>query len=129
MLYAEHWSARPAWTALSVYERIAFLDQLGPAMDRFRASSATLIGVALRETRRFHRTDTYYVALWRIPEGESQIQALDAILESVGWSRYFDPVVPTADEWEGAEEEGTARPPTREIRAHSARNGDLRAES
>jgi hypothetical protein len=128
MLYAEHWSARPAWTALSVQERISFLDQLGPDMDRLRASGAVLIGAALRETRRLHRTDSYYVALWRMPEGESQIQTLDAILQAAGWNRYFEPAAPFADVGMEAAD-GEPRPPTREIRSRSFLNGDRREES
>ena len=127
-LYAEHWSARPAWMALSIQERIAFLDQLGPDMARLRASSATLIGVVLRETKRLHRSDCYYMALWRMPEGGAHIERLKALLEAVGWDRYFEPAAPFADV-EGGVEEGEPRPPAREVRSHSSLNGDLRATS
>ena len=129
MLYAEHWSARPAWTALSVHERISFLDQLGPDMDRLRASGAVLIGAALRETKRLHRTDAYYVALWRMPKGESQVRTLDAILAAAGWDRYFAPVSSDSEAWSGATEGGQVRPPTRDIRSRSFLNGDRREES
>ena len=128
-LYAEHWSARPEWMALSIPDRIAFLDQLGPDMNRLRASSASLIGVVLRETKRLHRSDCYYMALWRMPEGGAHIEQLNALLEAVGWGRYFEPAAPVADVEVGAESDSEPRPPTREIRSHSALNGDLRAES
>jgi len=129
MLYAEHWSARPAWTALPVQERIAFLDQLGPDIDRLHASGAVLVGAALRETRRLHRTDCYYVALWRMPEGASQVQTLNAILEAAGWDRYFEPALTASEAWSGAEKSGQVRPPKRDARFCSFLNGDRREES
>lgn len=89
-LYVEHWIARPAWLALSISDRLAFLDRIGPDMDRFSDAGAELIGVALRETKMLHRSDCDYIALWSMPEGHAQVQELDSILERIGWSDFFD---------------------------------------
>jgi hypothetical protein len=114
--YAEHWTARPAWTALSVPERIAVLDQLAPVVDAFRASGATLVGVAMRETRLLHRDDCHYVALWHLSAGPALASAFRAALTAAGWDRYFAPAgpEPTAD---------ATVPPPRDARDRRGVNG------
>ncbi len=89
-LYAEHWIARPAWLALSIPDRLAFLDRIGPEMDQFVGRGAELVGVALRETRFLHRSDCDYIALWSMTDDVEQVAQLDGILEAIGWSDFFD---------------------------------------
>lgn len=122
-LYTEHWSARRAWLALSIDERIRFLDRLGPAIDRLLASGATLIGVALRESRLLHRDDAQYLALWRMPEGRSQIDMLESALAAVGWDAYFKPVTVAPDALRGPDAPKPPRSSLREGRGWAARNG------
>jgi len=122
-LYTEHWSARPAWLTLSIDERIRFLDRLGPAMDRLLASGATLIGVVLRESRLLHRDDAQYLALWRMPEGASQIDMLESALAAAGWYAYFDPVAAAPDALRGPDAPKPPRSSFREVRGRAARNG------
>jgi hypothetical protein len=116
-LYTEHWSARPAWLALSLDERIRYLDQLGPAIDRLVASGVTLLGVVLRESRLLHRSDCHYLAVWHMPAGVSQAHMLESALAAAGWEVYFEPATAAPDVWETPDALGTPEAPTPSRRA------------
>jgi hypothetical protein len=89
-LYVEVWDARSAWLALSIDERIAYLDRMNESLHAFTQTGARLVGVALTDPTLAAPYGTTYVAAWSLPEGGVQVRMLDAILEAGGWHEYFD---------------------------------------
>lgn len=89
-LYIEHWTARPSWHALTIEERIAYLDDRAPVRDILNEEGATLVGTALTERPGDGKKDSHYVAVWRMPEEGHQIQMLNETLERAGWREYFE---------------------------------------
>jgi hypothetical protein len=89
-LYVEVWNARPAWLALSIQDRISYLDRMERDMQALLRTGATLVGVALTESARSVSDGARYVAVWVMPEGGAQVQLLDAILDAAGWEDYFE---------------------------------------
>ncbi len=88
-IYTERWIARPKWLALSIPERIAYLDEMEAGMREITEDGARLIGLALNEDRRLHNRRCCYVAVWDMPDEDPQGRRLDAVLEAAGWHRYF----------------------------------------
>ena len=91
-LHIERWIARPAWLALSVSDRIAYLDQMGDAFRALTRAGVRLVGVAVQGAEIPHRTGERYVAAWVMPEGPTQVRQLEKILAAAEWQDYFVPV-------------------------------------
>lgn len=85
-LYTERWTARPAWLALSIPERIAYLDQLKEGIQALTAAGARLVGLVLNEVP---HVSCQYVAVWAMPDGETLGRRLEEVLEEAGWHHYF----------------------------------------
>ena len=90
-VHVERWAARPAWLALSIPDRISYLDQMESGIRRLFDSGAQLLGVVLKEEGASVR-NVQYVAVWAMPEGPSQVRLLEKILEVCGWKEYFRPL-------------------------------------
>lgn len=88
-IQVEVWDARPAWLALSVQDRIDFLDQMAPGMEALTDAGASLVGAVLKEFHSPFPAATRYVAVWSMPDGAEQVQMLNEILEAAGWGEYF----------------------------------------
>lgn len=89
-LHVERWTARSAWLALSLRDRIHYLDQMGPSFQSLTASGARLIGTVLRDDGA-SSDGVQYLAVWAMPEGPSQVQLLEEVLDAFGWEDYFRP--------------------------------------
>ena len=100
-LYTERWIARPAWLALPISERIAYLDQMEAGMRALADAGAILIGLVLDEAQPPVHSSDRYLAVWVMPE-EAQVRMLESMLKEAGWHRYFKPV---------GEDEANAIPP------------------
>ena len=88
VLYHERWTARPSWQALSLPERLDYLDRMGAALQALTDAGATLLGAALTESIRLDRAGCYYQALWSMAD-PAQIQQLHTVLRDAGWHDYF----------------------------------------
>ena len=86
--HVERWAARPAWLALSLHNRIDFLDQMGPSLEALYGSGARLVGAVLDDDLAFSPT-VRYMAVWAMPRGLEQVRLLERILEAAGWHDYF----------------------------------------
>ena len=112
LLYVEVWDARPAWLALSIQDRITYLDQMESSMQALAAAGASLVGMGLRESEAPCLETSRYVAVWSMPD-EQTIRLLNEILTAVGWHTYFkrgeDRSAPVASKslFQYAEEQGT----------------------
>lgn len=89
-VHVEVWDARPAWLALSIEDRIAYLDRMNERLRAFTQAGARLVGVALTEPTLAAPYGTTYVAAWSLPKGGVQVRMLDTILEAAGWHEYFE---------------------------------------
>jgi hypothetical protein len=89
-VHVERWVARPAWLALSIPDRISYLDQMESGIRRLLDSGARPIGVVLKEETTPADT-VHYGAVWVMPEGSAQVRLLESILEVCGWHDYFRP--------------------------------------
>lgn len=87
-LYTERWIARPAWLALPISERIAYLDQMEAGMRALADAGAILIGLVLDEAQPPVHSSDRYLAVWVMPE-EAQVRMLESMLKEAGWHRYF----------------------------------------
>jgi hypothetical protein len=88
--HVERWAARPAWLALSLQDRIDFLDRMGPSLQALFRSGARLVGAVLNDDPVSSST-VRYVAVWAMPNGREQVRLLEQILERAGWHDYFRP--------------------------------------
>ena len=88
VLYHERWTARPSWQALSLPERLDYLDRMGAALQALTDAGATLLGAVLTESTRRGRAGCHYRATWSMP-GPAQVQQLHAALRDAGWHDYF----------------------------------------
>lgn len=89
-LHVEVWDVRPAWLALSIQDRIAYLDQMKENLRAFQDTGARLTGAALTDPTLAAPYGTTYIAAWSLPEGVTQVRMLDEILEATGWQTYFE---------------------------------------
>lgn len=89
-LHVERWAARPAWLALSLQDRIDFLDRMGPSLQALFRSGARLVGAVLNDDLASSST-VRYMAVWAMPNGREQVRLLEQILEGAGWQDYFRP--------------------------------------
>jgi hypothetical protein len=89
-LHIERWTARSAWLALPLRDRIDYLDQMGPEIQRLREAGVRLVGMVLKDTSTSDE-GLYYHAAWSMPEGPPQVQRLRAVLDAFNWHRYFRP--------------------------------------
>lgn len=90
-LYVELWKARPAWQALAVAEREAYVAQLGPAIGQLLAGGVELLGFALADADAPYSAGYTYIAVWRMPDVDGA-RALEATVEGAGWHEYFEQV-------------------------------------
>jgi hypothetical protein len=88
LLYHERWTARPSWQALSLPERLDYLDRIGPALRALTDAGATLLGAALTESARLDRAGSHYQATWSMT-GPAQVRQLHQALRAAGWHDYF----------------------------------------
>lgn len=89
-VHVERWVARPAWLALSLQDRIDFLDQMGPSLQSLFTSGARLVGAVLHDGSSAP-SGVRYMAVWAMPNGLEQVRVLEQILERAGWHDYFRP--------------------------------------
>ena len=94
--HIERWTARSAWLALPLRDRIDYLDRMGPEIQRLREAGVRLVGMVLKDTSTPDE-GLYYLAAWAMPEGPSQVQRLRAVLDAFDWHRYFRPATDRAD--------------------------------
>lgn len=87
-LHVEVWDARSSWLALSIPDRIAYLDRMASGMQALTDAGASLVGMVLRESNPPDSSSARYVAVWSMPD-EQAVQLLDRILTAVGWRTYF----------------------------------------
>lgn len=91
-LYVELWNARPEWLALSIDERENYISKVGPGIKKLNEAGVELVGFALNDPDTPHRSDHRYLAVWKMPDGESQVNLLEETLEEAGWHEYFEQV-------------------------------------
>jgi hypothetical protein len=87
-VHVEVWDARSSWLALSIPDRIAYLDRMGADIQALTDAGASLLGMVLRESQSPRRASCRYVAVWSMPD-DSCIRRLDEMLAGAGWHTYF----------------------------------------
>jgi hypothetical protein len=90
-LYVELWNARPAWHALPIAERAAYVAQLGPAIGGLVERGVELLGFGLTDADAPHAAGYTYLAVWRTPDVDGA-RLLEATVEGAGWHAYFEQV-------------------------------------
>jgi hypothetical protein len=90
-LYVELWKARTSWSALSPDERTAYVNGLGPAIERLLQDGVELVGFALNDRDTPHRAPYQYIAVWKMPDAR-QVTALETAVENAGFHDYFEQV-------------------------------------
>lgn len=90
-LYVELWKARPAWRALAVAEREAYVAQLGPAIGQLLATGVELVGFALADADAPYEAGYTYIAVWKMPDVNGA-RTLESTVDGAGWHRYFEQV-------------------------------------
>jgi len=90
-LYVEMWNARPAWIALSLDERKAFMEKVAEAAAALGPLGAELLGAWVNDEDTDHRADRTYFTVFRFPDKDS-VAVFEAIVRESGWYDYFDQV-------------------------------------
>lgn len=87
-LYLELWTARPAWRALSVEARKAYIDSIGPAIGQLLASGIELLGFSVVDQDTMLGSEHTYLGAWRMPSKELAVM-LEQAVHGAGWHDYF----------------------------------------
>ena len=90
-LYAELWSTKPEWEALSVEEQQEFLARVGPSVQKLQDAGVEVVGFEIQDADVPYASPHRYLAVWKMPD-LSLCERLEEAVESAGWHRYFDQV-------------------------------------
>jgi len=90
-LYLELWKAKPAWRALPLAEREAFVAGLGPAIEKMLADGIELVAFARTDPDTSHRADYAYIAAWRMPTRDLAV-TFERTVDGSGFHDYFEQV-------------------------------------
>lgn len=89
--YIEAWTPKQTWLDLSTEKRIAYMDQLGPAIQQLTELGAEIISWGMNDPSTHSRLGFDFFAIWKFPN-EQIARTFEDIVTGSGWYGYFDQV-------------------------------------
>ena len=87
--FIEIWNAKPAWKALSIEERGAYMNQVGGHIQGLLEKGVKVLTWSNNDSGTSHRADFDYFAIWTFPDQE-KAHSFQALVEGAGWYNYFE---------------------------------------
>jgi hypothetical protein len=90
-LYVELWNVRPAWLALTVEQRAAYIEQVNHAMQGMFNAGAKVITWSVTDAATDRPAGQSYFAVWQFPDAAFARQ-FELQVAQAGWYDYFEQV-------------------------------------
>ena len=90
-LYIELWNVTQKWMDLSKEERRSYLSKVRTGMKELTDAGVENVGWAMNDEHTPHRSDYYYMAVWKMPSRE-YAEKLEKAVSDAGWHDYFSQV-------------------------------------
>jgi hypothetical protein len=89
--YIEAWKPKQIWLEMSKEQRIAYMAQLGPAIQQLTELGTEIISWGVNDLDTHNRLGFDFFAIWKFPEDEIA-RKFENIVADGGWYEYFDQV-------------------------------------
>lgn len=90
-LFLELWKPKDTWRELSLDDREAYVQSIGPSIERLLAQGVELVGIGTVDDDTDQRADYDYWAVWSIPDDE-MVDRFEKAVRDDGFYDYFDQI-------------------------------------
>ncbi len=96
-IFIEFWKAKDAWHQLTKDERIAYMGQIGPAMEDLVSKGVTIDSWGLNTDTSPFKADYDFYAITKLPSQEL-LDGFQSTVEGAGWYNYFEQINVSGDD-------------------------------
>lgn len=95
-IFIEFWKAKDAWHQMTKEDRIAYMGQIGPAMEDLVSKGAIFDAWGINSDTSPHRADYDFYAITKLPT-QDVLDSFQATVEGAGWYNYFEQINVSGD--------------------------------